>query len=165
VIHPLGGEGVVALLGQMADQEARREEHDHHRVQHPALSEPAGHAPEGVGERGRQDRDGQQLEKVREGSRILERVCRVDVEEAASIGAEILDGLEGGDGAQRDDLLGEPRLLRLRLPLLVEDGLALGVGHRLVVGGWLQDRGMRVRGEVHGHALPHEQRGGRQRQG
>jgi hypothetical protein len=159
MIHPLGNQGMVALFGDVACQEARREQRDHHREQYPALGGPAGHSPEGVGERGGQDRDSQQFEKIREGRRILEGVRSVDVEEAAPVGAEVLDGLESGDRAHRDDLLGEQGLLRLRLLLLVKNGLAVGVGQRLVISSRLHDRDVRVRGEVHGYALPDEQRG------
>ena len=53
---------------------------------------------------------------------------RVDVEEPAAVGAELLDGDLGRGRADREHLLGQGRLLRLGLALFVEDGLA--VWHR-----------------------------------
>ena len=78
---------------------------DHHRREdRPALAAVADHAPEGGGERGRDQQDQQQLEEVRERRRVLERHRRVDVEEAAAVGAELLDGLLRGDRAERERL-------------------------------------------------------------
>ena len=74
-------------------------------------------------------------------------------------------GSRAATGPIGDDLLGEQGLLRLRLPLVVEDGLAVGVGHRLVVLDRLHDRDVRVRGEVQGHPLPHEHGGCHHREG
>ena len=46
----------------------------------------------------------QDLEEVREPRRVLERHRRVDVEEAAAVGAELLDRLLRGDRAERERL-------------------------------------------------------------
>src|SRR5258707_400438 len=57
--------------------------------------------------KGRADgKDRDHMHEVRERGRILERVRRVGVEEAAAVGAEHLDGDRRGDRADRDGLLG-----------------------------------------------------------
>ena len=109
------------------------EDHGHGREHRPSLAGVADHHAEGVAEGGGDQQDRQHLEEVRQRRRVLEGVRGVDVEEAAPVGAELLDGDLRGGRAHRDDLLGERRLLGRGLPLLVEDGLAVLVGHRLVV--------------------------------
>ena len=73
------------------------EDHRHGRQHRPALARVADHVAERVAERGRDQQDRQQLQEVRQRRRVLERMGRVDVEEAAAVGAELLDGdLRGG---------------------------------------------------------------------
>ena len=63
------------------------------------------HAAEGVGQRGADHEDQGDFEQVGERVRILERVRRVGVEEAAAVAAHQLDRLLRGDGTRRDDLV------------------------------------------------------------
>ena len=77
-------------------------------VDRPALAPVADHPAVDGGQRRRDREDQQQLDEVREPGRVLERMRGVDVEEAAAVGAELLDDLLRGDraGAQRlDDAL------------------------------------------------------------
>ena len=59
-------------------------------------------------ERERDDEDQEQLQEVREAVGVLERVGRVGVDEAAAIGAQLLDRLLGGDRPEVDRLLAHP---------------------------------------------------------
>ena len=82
------------------------EDEQHGREQRPALAAVADHRAEGVAERRGDQQDRQHLEEVRERRRVLERVGRVDVEEAAAVGAELLDrdlrgGRADGEGLRR----------------------------------------------------------------
>ena len=90
----------AVLLGDVDDADADDEHHHHRRVERPALAPVADHAAEGVGEGGRDDQDQQQLDEVGEAARVLERDGAVDVEEAAAVGAELLDRLLRGDRAR-----------------------------------------------------------------
>ena len=97
------GDGAV-LLGHVDDGDADDEEDEHRREDRPALALAADHAPVGVGEAGRDDQDQQHLEEVGQAAGVLEREGRVDVEEAAAVGAELLDRLLRGDRALAEDL-------------------------------------------------------------
>ena len=70
----------------------------------PALPRVLDHVAERVGEAGAEHEDQQHLHEVRERRRALERVRRVGVEEAAAVGAELLDGFLRRDGPLRDGL-------------------------------------------------------------
>ena len=97
--------GAPMRLGDVGDAH-RAEEHDHHRrVDRVALAAVAGHPPVHEYERRGDDQHGQHLDEVREPGRVLERVRRVGVEEAAAVGAQLLDRLLGGDRPDRDRLM------------------------------------------------------------
>src|SRR5262249_18790318 len=85
-------------------------------------------------------------------------------EEAAAVRPELLDRDLRGRWADGDDLLGQRRLLRLRLALLVHDRPAVLVGHRLVVLGRLPHRDLGVRGERLTHALGDERERGNEKE-
>ena len=107
----------VRVAGLLAREDHAHAEHDqHHRggEQRPALSPVAGELAEHVGEGHRDGEDRQHLEEVRERRRVLERVRRVGVEEAAAVGAELLDGLLRGDRPLGDRLGGALERLDLR---------------------------------------------------
>jgi hypothetical protein len=91
----------AVLLGDVDDGDAGHEQQRHRAVQRPALPPAADHAPVRVGQRRRDAEDQEQLQQVREGRRVLERVAGVDVEEAAAVRAELLDGLLRGDWTAR----------------------------------------------------------------
>lgn len=61
---------------------------------------------EGEYQRRRDQDDRGHFEQVAPGARVLERMGRVDAEEAAAIGAQLLDGDLAGRRAERDGLLG-----------------------------------------------------------
>ena len=67
------------------------------------------HSAEGVAERRRDHEDREHLEEVAERGRVLERMGRVDVEEPAAVGAQLLDRYLRGCRAHRDGLGGHPR--------------------------------------------------------
>ena len=80
-------------LGQVDDRDRDREEHEHRAEDRPALPAVADHAAVGERQRGRDGQHRQHLDEVRQPVRVLERERRVDVEEAAAVGAEFLDDL------------------------------------------------------------------------
>ncbi len=123
------------------------------------------HHPERVAERRRDEQDREQLDEVREGRGVLEGVRRVDVEEAPTVRAELLDHDLRGGGPHGDDLLGELGLLGLGLTLLVQHRLALVVGHRFVVLDGLEDSRLLVGPEVLHHPLGDEGERTHERQG
>ena len=88
-----------------ADEQDRR----HRREDRPTLALVAGIAPEGVGQRERHHEDGEHLEPVGQRRRVLERVGRVRVEEAAAVVAQLLDPLLGRDRADRRWSAARPR--------------------------------------------------------
>ena len=165
VIDAEVGQGVAALLGRDADGEEHHEDGGHGGQDRPALPRVLDHHPERVAERGGDHQDREQLEEVGERRRILEGMGRIDVEEAAAVRAQLLDHDLRGGGPDGDDLLGELGLLGLGLPLVVQDGLALVVGHRLVVLDGLEDGGLFVGPEVLHHALGDEHERAHERPG
>ena len=96
----LGGRAV--LLGDVDDHDADDEEEGHRAEDHPALAAVADHATERERQRRRDQHDEEHLERVGERGRVLQRVGRVDVEEAAAVGPEHLDRLLRGDRAAGD---------------------------------------------------------------
>ena len=96
--------GRAVRLGDVGDDHGAEEHEHHHAVDRVALAAVAGHAPVREHERRRDDQHEQHLEEVGERRRVLERVRGVDVEEAAAVGAELLDHLLRGDRAHRDRL-------------------------------------------------------------
>ena len=65
----------------------------------------ADHPAERVGQRNAQHEDQQHLHQAGEGGRVLERMRRIGVEEAAAIAAHHRDHLLRGDRAERNHLL------------------------------------------------------------
>ncbi len=128
---------------------AEREEHDedgrHGREHRPALAGVAHHDAEGVTERGGDHEDREDLEEVAERRRVLERMRRVDVEEAAAVGAELLDRDLRGRRPHGQRLLGDRRAVGV--------GRGLDEGHRL------------IRFEVLHHALRDQRERQHERQG
>ena len=143
---------------------AADEDDDHRREHRPALAGVADHLAEGVAERRRDHEDRQHLEEVRERRRVLERVRRVDVEEAAAVRAELLDGDLRRRRTHRDELLRHGRRLRLRLSAVVEHRVAVGVLHRGRRRRRLNERHGAVGIEVLDHALRDEDQREHQRQ-
>ena len=103
--------GLPACSAAIAPTRQRHEDHEHRGQQRPALARVADHRAERVAERRRNQQDRQHLEEVRQRRRVLERMRRVDVEEPAAVGAELLDRDLAGGGSQRDGLLRDRRLL------------------------------------------------------
>ena len=97
--------GIARCLRRIGDGDARDEQRGHRTKEGPALLLAAGHAPVQVGERAGDGEDQQELEEVAERGRVLERVSAVGVEEAAAVGAQLLDGLLRGDRPQGQELL------------------------------------------------------------
>ncbi|MCY1407536.1 hypothetical protein D9M71_228400 [compost metagenome] len=83
------------------DQEQRQHAGD----DRPALAQVLDVVTEGEHQGRRNQNDRGHLEQVAPGRRVLERVRRVDAEEAAAIGAQLLDGDLAGRRAQRDGLV------------------------------------------------------------
>ena len=91
-------------FGQVQPTQAEGEQQRHDREQHPSRVPPPGHAPEGVGQTGRNDHDGEHAQEVGQGGGIGEGVGPVRSEKAAAIGAQVLDGFQGRRGPQRQHL-------------------------------------------------------------
>ena len=87
----LGDQRVTGLLDRQRHGDPGDEEHRHRRPERPALPGVADHLAEGVDEPGRNGEDGQHLEEVGQRVRVLVGMGRVGVEEAAAVGAELLD--------------------------------------------------------------------------
>ena len=103
---PSGGErGLPACSADRSGAE-QGDEDDGHGGQHgPALPGVADHLAEGVAERRRDQQDREHLDEVRQRRRVLERMRRVDVEEAAAVRAELLDRDLRGGRAHGEQLL------------------------------------------------------------
>ena len=100
------GEGGIRLQ-LLADGEAEpQHQHDGHGDEDGAAVGQILHvATQGADHGGGQRQQGDHLQPVGEGGRVLERMGRVDAEEAAAVGAELLDGDLGGGRAERQQLL------------------------------------------------------------
>ncbi|MEY9245258.1 hypothetical protein ABIF27_005913 [Bradyrhizobium elkanii] len=96
--------GAVGLR-PIGDGDAGDEQDAHHGEDRPAVALVTDHAAEHVGHGGAEREDRDHLHEVRQRGRILERMRRVGVEEAAAIGAEHLDRNLRGDRSERDALL------------------------------------------------------------
>jgi len=101
-----GQQRVAVRLGPVADRHTGPGTARHGGEHRPALPLVADHAAEHRGQAGAEDKDGDHLDQVGERRRVLERVRRVGVEEAAAVGAQHLDCLLRGDRAEREGLLG-----------------------------------------------------------
>ncbi len=96
--------GVAALLRPGSQSQRNHEQEDHHPQQQPPLAGPAEHAPEGVGQGGRNDGDAEHLDQIGKPGRVLVGVRAVDVEEPPAVGSQVLDALQGGHRPLRDGL-------------------------------------------------------------
>ena len=151
------GEHRVARRLQRVRGGQQRDEHDRHRrQQRPALPGVADHLPERVAKRRGNEQDREQFQEIRQRIRILERMRRVDVEEAAAVGAELLDGDLRRRGPERDRLLGGRRLLGDRVALVVLQRLPVRAVLRVVVGHRLDERDGGVLVERLHDALAHQ---------
>ncbi len=161
-----GEHRVARALADVGCDKKRHEDERHRGEQRPALPRVADHLAEGVAERRADQQDRQHLEKVRERRRVFERVRRIDVVEAAAVGAELLDRDLRRRGPERNRLFGRRRLLGDRIALLVLERLAVGPVLRVVVSHRLDQRHRRVLVERLRHALAHqhERQDDRQRQ-
>ena len=83
--------GMPACSRQIANNAKRHEDHEHRRQHRPALPRVADHLAERVAQGGGDHEDRQHFQEVRERRRVLERMGRVDVEEPAAVGPELLD--------------------------------------------------------------------------
>ena len=110
-LHVAAGEtqcvegGGARRFGPVGHDDAGNEQHAHGGEDGPTLALVADRAAEHVGERRPDREDRNHLHEVRQRGRVLERMGRVGVEEAAAIGAEHLDGDLRGDRPDRDGLL------------------------------------------------------------
>ena len=84
--------------------EQRHEQDPHRRQYRPSLARVPDHAPEGVGEPGRDEQYRQHLQEVGQRTRVLVRMRGVGIQKAAAVGAELLDALLGGDRAHGQGL-------------------------------------------------------------
>ena len=96
---------VAALFRPDSHRDQHDEDDGHGRQERPALARVAHHLAEGVAQRSRDQQDRQQLQEVGQRRGILERMRRVDVEEAAAVGAQLLDGDLRGRRADGQHLL------------------------------------------------------------
>ena len=85
-------------LGRIGDGNAGHEQDAHHPEQGPRLPAVADEAPEGEDDGDRDHQHLPDLHEVRQRRRVLEGMRGVHVEEAAAIGAELLDRDLAGDG-------------------------------------------------------------------
>jgi hypothetical protein len=139
-----GEQRIARLLGPHRQREHGRKHHDHRGQQGPALARVADHTPEGVAEGRRDQQDGQQLQKIRERRRILERVRGARVEEPAAVGAELLDRDLRRDRPDRQHLFLLRHLQRERMATRIFHPIAGGIGPRHLVGCGFQQRHGRI---------------------
>ncbi|MCY1354583.1 hypothetical protein D9M69_409660 [compost metagenome] len=97
---------VRLVLAVQGHAQADDEEHQHAGQQRAALAQVLDVVAEGEHQRRRDQDDGDHLQQVAPGGRVLERMRRVHAEEAATVGAQLLDGDLAGRRAERDALLG-----------------------------------------------------------
>ena len=90
----------------VADHHAGDEQNAHHREDGPALALVADHAAKHIGEAGAEREDRNHMDIVSECCRALIGMRGIRIEEAAAVGAQMLDHHLRGDGALRDGLLG-----------------------------------------------------------
>ena len=90
--------GLPLRLGPVANEDAGDEQRGHRAEDGPALLGVLGHAAVRVRQRRRNAEDEQHLDHVGDRRRVLERMRAVGVEEAAAVGAELLDDFLRGHG-------------------------------------------------------------------
>ena len=104
--HMRGGDGGIALpFRPIGQAKPAQEQQAHHRKDRPALAGVLHHAAEGVGQRRADHQDGPHLHEIGQAGGILEGMRRIDVEEAAAIGAQHLDRFLRSHRPLRDQLL------------------------------------------------------------
>jgi hypothetical protein len=124
---PSGGSKRVAGLFGRRDGHHGKHKQQRHRGQHgPALACVAHRAAEGETQRRRDQEDRQHLEEVAERRRVLVRMGRVGVEEAAAVGAQHLDGFLRSNRAHGQGLLGGFGVFHDRVALVIFQRLAVG---------------------------------------
>jgi hypothetical protein len=107
------------------DRQEQDQQRAHDAVQNPGLPAVADHLAEAEHDRTRQHDHQQRLHQVGDGGCILKRMRGVGIEEAAAIGAQMLDGLKRGYRPECDRLVSSLHRMRgddggegLRLTLL-----------------------------------------------
>jgi len=90
--------GTVLLLRDAAEREPQRKQAHHDPVQRPALPWAPNHAPKGVGEGSGKYDDRKHFQQIGERCWILIGMRAIGVEEASTIGSQVLDPFQGGDG-------------------------------------------------------------------
>ena len=102
----MGGEARIGLQSVVIDDPADEPDHhgQHDAVDDHGMPDAPEHTPVHQHQREREQHHREGGEEVRRRRRILERMGRIDSEEAAAVGAELLDG-DGRDRAE-DDVCG-----------------------------------------------------------
>ena len=100
----VGQNGIAGLLEVVADEHADQEHDGERRKNRPALPRVSDHLSEGVGQARRDHEDQEHRQQVAQRSRILKRMRGVRVEEAAAVGAQLLDGFLRRHRPLRDGL-------------------------------------------------------------
>ncbi|OIQ82756.1 hypothetical protein GALL_354400 [mine drainage metagenome] len=160
LIGTQSGEYRIALLleGHRADRK-HQEDQRHGREYRPALTRIARHAAKGNTERSRDQENGQHLEEIRQGCRILERMSRVGVKESATVCTDHFYRFLGGDRPHRQSLCLRRGRLRHGIALFVLDGLAGSVKSWIVVFRNFQCRHVLVGIKILNDALAHQKHG------
>src|SRR5579864_5453450 len=83
--------GIAPRLCPIRRCYARKKQESHRCPYRPAVALASGHAPQRVRQRGRNRENQHQLKKIREWSRVFERMRAVGVEKTASVRAKLLD--------------------------------------------------------------------------
>ncbi len=122
-----GQQRVAARLSPVCGDHPGQEENRHRRPDGPAVLRRPGHAPERVGQAGRDGEDRDHLQQVRKRRGVLKWVGAVGVEEPAPVGPQFLDELLGGHRPLGNRLLGDVHGLLHRLTARVLDDIALRV--------------------------------------
>ena len=160
LVHAQGAEqGVAGLLGRCDGDHRKRKQNGHGRQHGPALALVAHLDAKGKAQRRRNQEDGQHLQEVAEGCRVLKRVGRVGIEEAAAIGAQHLDGFLRGHRAHGQGLLLGLRIFHHGHTLGIHDCLASGVQLGLLERRHLDGLHFLVRIQILDHTLAHQKYG------
>jgi hypothetical protein len=101
-----GHRAVMTHLEHQDEGDAHRGEKTHDRGDRVTLLLAVDHAPKGARQRKRDQEHQEDFEAVRPPARILERMCRLGVVEAAAVAGDQLDGFLAGDRSAGDGLLG-----------------------------------------------------------
>ncbi len=109
----VGSQGRIGLLRVEVDgpTDHAEEHHEHDAVDDGGMSHLPEHSAEHDHQREREDQDADALEVVAPGAGVLVGVGRVGAEEAAAVGAEVLDGQHGGHRTASDGLRLRPAVI------------------------------------------------------